>query len=135
MSDLEKTVGGHGPDEGDPERPGELHVHVVPIKFMVLIWGALIVFTWITVAVTYFDLGAFNLWIAMGIATVKALLVALYFMHLRWDRLFNGFVFLFALIFVMIFVGISLMDTSEYQHEVIYRQVEAVPPMQDSDTH
>lgn len=132
MSEIEKNASVHDETGHDP---AELHVHVVPIKFMVLIWGALIFFTWITVAVTYFDLGPFNLWIAMAIATFKALLVALYFMHLRWDRLFNGFVFMFALIFVMLFVGISLMDTEQYQHEVIYEQVEKVPAMQDSDSH
>ncbi len=132
MTEMEKNTAVHDESGHDP---AELHVHVVPIKFMVLIWGALIFFTWITVAVTYFDLGPLNLWIAMAIATFKALLVALYFMHLRWDRLFNGFVFMFALIFVMLFVGISLMDTEQYQHEVIYDQVEAVPAIQDSDPH
>lgn len=134
MSDMEKTAGTGGHNDGTPN-PAELHVHVVPIKFMVLIWGALIFFTWVTVAVTYFDLGPLNLWIAMAIATFKALLVALYFMHLRWDRLFNGFIFMFALVFVMIFVGITLIDTEQYQHEVIYEQVEAVPAMQDESGH
>jgi cytochrome c oxidase subunit IV len=134
MSEMEKTTGTGGHHDGAPD-PAELHVHVVPIKFMVLIWGALIFFTWVTVAVTYFDLGPLNLWIAMAIATFKALLVALYFMHLRWDRLFNGFIFMFALVFVMIFVGITLIDTEQYQHEVIYEQVEAVPAMQDESGH
>ena len=43
------------------------------------------------------DLGGLNLWIAMAIATVKATLVVLYFMHMRYDRPVNAIVFVTAL--------------------------------------
>ena len=55
----------------------------------------------------------------MAIATVKATLVALYFMHLRYDRPFNAVVFVSALVFVTLFVGIALIDTAAYQPELI----------------
>jgi len=49
----------------------------------------------------------------------KASLVALYFMHLRYDRPFLAIVFVTSLVFVMLFVGLALMDTVEYQPELI----------------
>jgi cytochrome c oxidase subunit 4 len=61
------------------------------------------------------DLGALNIWVALAIAIFKAALVILYFMHLRWDSLFNGIILISALAFVMVFIGVALMDTSEYK--------------------
>lgn len=93
--------------------------HVVPLPLLLGIGATLMVLTVVTVAVTYVDLGRFNLWVALFIAGFKALLVSLYFMHLRWDRPFNGFVFIGALAFVMLFVGFALMDSLAYQHQII----------------
>lgn len=94
-------------------------VHVVPLKILFGVWGTLLVLTFVTVAVTWFDLGPFNLWVALGIAVVKASLVALYFMHLRYDHPFNGFLLVGALAFVMLLVGFALTDTQQYEHQLI----------------
>ncbi|MFB3908672.1 MAG: cytochrome C oxidase subunit IV family protein [Candidatus Eisenbacteria bacterium] len=93
--------------------------HVMPLKLLAGIWAALMVLTIVTVAVTKVDLGGANLWIALAIATVKASLVALFFMHLKYDRPFNAIVFLTALAFVSLFVGIALTDSQQYQPEMI----------------
>ncbi|RJP21906.1 MAG: caa(3)-type oxidase subunit IV [Candidatus Omnitrophota bacterium] len=93
--------------------------HVAPLPVLIGVWAALMVFTWLTVAITHYDLGDWNLWIAMLIATVKASLVALYFMHLRYDKPFNAVVFIGSLFFVMLFVSFALMDTIEYHPELI----------------
>ena len=93
--------------------------HVTPVDLLLKVWGALVVLTVVTVAVTWVDLGSMNLLVAMGIATVKALLVALFFMHLRWDRPVNGVIFLTAILFVAIFIGGVLLDTSVYQPDLI----------------
>jgi len=93
--------------------------HVVPLRLLLGVLAALLVLTWITVAVTYVDLGVLNLWIALAIATVKASLVALYFMHLRWDRPINGTVFIISLLLLALFVGLALMDTEAYKPEMI----------------
>jgi cytochrome c oxidase subunit 4 len=110
-----ETHSEHKPDAHDDG----LHVHVVPIPVLALTWGGLILLTWVTVAATWIDMGSLNLWVAMLIATVKAGLVALYFMHLRWDLPFHGVVFLGSLVFVFLFVGIVLMDTVAYQPDLI----------------
>jgi cytochrome c oxidase subunit 4 len=94
-------------------------VHVVPVWLLAAVLGALLVLTVATVAVTWVDLGAANLWIAMAIAVFKGSLVALYFMHLRWERATNAMFFIGSLLFVMLFVGLALMDTGSYQEEMI----------------
>jgi cytochrome c oxidase subunit 4 len=84
------------------------------------IWAILLLLTAATVSVTWYDFGAGpNLWIAMGIATVKASLVLLYFMHLRYDRPVNAIVFIFALFFVALFIGGALQDSQHYQSDLI----------------
>lgn len=96
---------GHGP-------------HVVPLPLLLGVFAALIFFTVVTVAVTYVDLGWFNIWLAMGIATIKAALVCLIFMHLLWDRPFNAIVFLGSLIFVFLFVSMTMLDSAQYQDDI-----------------
>ena len=91
------------------------HPHVVPLKLLFTVFAALLALTIVTVAVTYVDLGAMNIWVALGVAVVKAALVALYFMHLRWDSPFNGIVLIAALVFVALFIIIAMMDAQQYQ--------------------
>jgi cytochrome c oxidase subunit 4 len=92
--------------------------HIVPVRVLVGVFLALMVLTVITVAVTAFDFGDLNLWVAMIIATVKACLVALYFMHLRYDAPFNGFIFVVAMAFLALFLIITMMDTIQYTPDV-----------------
>jgi len=93
--------------------------HVVSVRLLATILGVLLVLTVATVAVTYVDLGMFNLFIALVIALVKATLVGLYFMHLRWDRPFNAIVLVTSLLMVVLFIGLTLMDTKAYQPDII----------------
>jgi cytochrome c oxidase subunit IV len=80
---------------------------------------ALLVLTFVTVAATTIDLGgSLNLWLAMIIATVKATLVALYFMHLRYDKPFVAIILIVALLCVLLFVGLTLLDTVQYHADV-----------------
>lgn len=94
-------------------------VHVVPFGVLARVWAALMVLTVITVAATWVDLGSLNLWLALAIATLKASLVVLYFMHMRYDHPFNAIVFIASLLFVMLFVVLALLDTQAYQPELI----------------
>ncbi|QDU66277.1 cytochrome C oxidase subunit IV family protein [Engelhardtia mirabilis] len=89
--------------------------HVMSIKMLIGVWAALMILTGITVWSAQHHFGALDLPIAMGIATFKALLVALFFMHLKYDRPFNGLIFLASIIFAGVFVTISMMDTGQNQ--------------------
>jgi len=90
-------------------------VHVTSIRLLVGVWIVLMIGTWLTVTATYVDLGPLNIWIGLAIATVKAVLVSLYYMHLRWDKPFNSLVFVTAILFLMLFIGIALTDSAHYQ--------------------
>jgi cytochrome c oxidase subunit IV len=94
-------------------------VHVVPFWVLALVLGALLVLTWVTVAATWFEWGGLNLWIAMGIATVKASLVLLFFMHLRYESPLYGLVLIAALVFLALFIGLAMLDTETYQPDLI----------------
>ena len=59
-----------------------------------------------------------NLFVALLIATVKAGLVVTYFMHLRWDKKFHLILFLTSVLFLILFLSISLTDRSEYEHDI-----------------
>jgi len=112
-------------------QPGEAEehlAHIVPAQVLLGVWVALMVLTYLTVGAVKFDLGGLNLWIALGIATAKATLVALYFMHLRYERGLYVVVFLGALFFVLLFVGLALLDTSAYQPEIIPGYAPEVAP-------
>ncbi len=56
------------------------------------------------------ELGAANVIIAMAIATTKATLVCMYFMHLKYDKKFNLIAFLSSLIFLGLFLAFTLLD-------------------------
>jgi cytochrome c oxidase subunit 4 len=120
MSD-HKHAGNGSPESGDEQRGGhdtEL-AHVTPVRLLLTIWGALMVLTVMTVGVTLVDFGGqTNFVIAMAIATVKAGLVATYFMHLRWDRPFHTLIFLGSLLFVSLFISMTLLDKSEYEGSI-----------------
>ena len=104
----------HANDSGHPEVG-----HVVPLGMLFGVLAVLLVLTVVTVAVTFVDLGPMNLVVALVIALVKASLVLLYFMHLRWDRPFNAVILISALAFVVIFIGLTLLDSYSYQADII----------------
>jgi cytochrome c oxidase subunit IV len=59
--------------------------HIVPLRTYYLVFLTLIVCTAITVAVSFVDLGRFNVLVALGIAILKATLVVLFFMHVKYS--------------------------------------------------
>ncbi len=119
---------GHGDGHGGH---GHGMSHVLPMKVLLGTWGALMVLTVLTVAVAklpIFDFGASpNLLIAMVIATVKATLVCLYFMHLRYDKLFHTVVFISAILLATLFVSFALMDSTQYQTDVSWAKDDLSP--------
>lgn len=93
----------------------EAHAHAVPFRTLLMTFIALMILTVLTVAAHEVDFGPANIWVALIIAFVKAVIVALYFMHLRWDSPFNAIVLIASLLFVTLFLGAAMMDSREYQ--------------------
>jgi len=98
---------------------GDSFVHVASVKLLLAVWIALMFGTWLTVSASKVDMGFLNIWVGLAIATAKACLVALYYMHLRWDKPFNAFVFLSAFFFLFLLIGITMMDSGLYQPVLI----------------
>jgi len=86
--------------------------HIVPKSLLLKVFGALILLTIITVGVAYVPLGPLTVPVAIGIAVVKASLVVLFFMHLKYDNPVNALTFTIGTIFVVVFVTITLLDTA-----------------------
>jgi cytochrome c oxidase subunit 4 len=88
------------------------------------IFVVLMILTVITVGVTTYDFGyRMNLVVALVIAFVKATLVGIYFMHLRWDPPIFSYVLVASLAFVTLFIVFSLLDTAETLDYVEQRAV------------
>jgi cytochrome c oxidase subunit IV len=95
--------------------------HTATIKVLCATGGTLLLLTLVTVLATRIDFGApINLGIAMAIAVLKASLVILFFMHLKYDKLFHSVVFVSAILAASLFVGFTLMDTNQYQQTNIW---------------
>jgi cytochrome c oxidase subunit IV len=89
---------------------GAVHVHISSTQFYVGIFLGLVVLTILTVKVSYYDFGPANIIIAMLIATTKASLVAIFFMHLAHDKKFNALTFVSAFLFLAIFIVFTYDD-------------------------
>lgn len=115
---------GHGAANGHAAHaPGDAHdhglAHVASLQMLFGVWGGLMVLTVLTVSVTHYDLGASgNLMVAMGIATIKAVMVMAFFMHLLYDKRFNVLVFLSSVLFVVLFLTLTIQDRNEYQPDI-----------------
>mgnify|MGYP001339721874 CR=1 FL=1 len=87
--------------------------HVIPLKIYWGIFALLILLTGVTVGVAYIDLGPFNLFVALGVAGLKATLVVLYFMHVKYsERLIGLFVVggVFWLVIMLVFLLVDYMS-------------------------
>lgn len=84
--------------------------HVVPVKFYVAVFTALIVLTGITVWAAGQDFGTWNTAVAVGIAITKATLVVLIFMHVKWGTKLTQLFVASGFIWLAIFIAITLAD-------------------------
>ena len=91
--------------------------HIVPPKVYIAIFLSLMALTAATVAAAYVNLGALNIVVALAIATVKATLVVLYFMHARYSPKRTQLVIISAVFWLAILLALTLSDYSTRQHE------------------
>lgn len=84
--------------------------HVAPKSLYYLIFFALLVGTGLTVLVAFYDLGFMNNVVMLTIACAKALLVILFFMHVRWSSRLTWVVAASGFIWLLILFGITMSD-------------------------
>ena len=93
--------------------------HVVGYGPLIGTAVALIILTVLTVAVHAFDAGELNIPIALSIAGLKAALVGLYFMHIRWDRPFNALILICSIAFTVLLMIFVTMDSGQYSPQIV----------------
>jgi cytochrome c oxidase subunit IV len=91
--------------------------HIVSPKIYVGIFASLMVLTAATVAAAYVNLGAFNIVVALAIATLKATLVVLYFMHARYSPKRTQLVIICAVFWLAIMLALTLSDYTTRERE------------------
>ncbi|HUC52409.1 MAG TPA: cytochrome C oxidase subunit IV family protein [Candidatus Cybelea sp.] len=91
--------------------------HIVSPKIYVAIFLALLVCTTLTVWAAFQNFGKFNIVIALAIATVKAALVVLYFMHARYSPKRTQLVIVCSVFWLAIMLALTLTDYDTRAHE------------------
>lgn len=88
-----------------------VHATSSPLKIYFAVWGALLFGTGLTYWAALLDLGRYNAVVALAIATTKALLVALFFMHLKGasEKLLKLVVFS-TIFFLILLMALSMFD-------------------------
>lgn len=84
--------------------------HIVPAKLYVTIWAILMAMTITTVLVSRVEIGPFNVVVALVIATIKATLVVLFFMHLRYSPKLTMATVVAAMFFLFLLLGLTMTD-------------------------
>ena len=84
--------------------------HIASVKSYVGIFLALMVLTTITVLVAYVNLGQLNKVVALGIASLKATLVVLYFMHVKYSSRLTKLVLMSGFFFLIILLALTMVD-------------------------
>jgi len=93
----------HGHDPND-------FAHPMPLWILLAVFAALTFLTVVTVAQANLDLGSADVIVVMTIATIKAVLVMMFFMHLAFDNPFHLIIFLSSFVFVALFIMFTLSD-------------------------
>ena len=86
--------------------------HILSYTKLALILGILLILTGVTVAVSYFDLGFFNVPMALGIACTKVTFVLLFFMHLKYEGPIINLSFVGTISFLFIMIGFTFWDVA-----------------------
>ena len=85
-------------------------LHILPPSVYYGIFGALMVLTALTVGAAYVDLGVLNIGVALGIAVVKASLVVLFFMHVKYGSRLTKLIVGTAFFFLGIMLTLTFSD-------------------------
>ncbi len=91
--------------------------HIVSPKIYIVIFASLMLGTGITVWAAFQNFGKFNIVIALVIATIKATLVVLYFMHARYSPKRTQLVIVCSVFWLAIMLALTLSDYDTRSHE------------------
>lgn len=96
--------------------------HPMPVWMLLGVFFSLVFLTVLTVVMSELTealmIGQWELWVSMGIATIKAMLVIFFFMHVLYDKPFNKMLFFSSFLFAALFIALTLLDTYQYREDV-----------------
>ncbi|HTV48884.1 MAG TPA: cytochrome C oxidase subunit IV family protein [Phycisphaerae bacterium] len=106
--------------------------HLVPLRMLFIVWVVLCALAILNAVLANMNLSGAGVLVAMIIASTMAVIAGLYFMHLRYDSLFNVVVMLLTLIFITLFITFSLTDTANYRSDLIPGEAPAMVQAQQA---
>jgi cytochrome c oxidase subunit 4 len=86
--------------------------HIMEYKIQAVVLAGLLILTSITVGVSFINLGPFNIWIALFIASIKGSLVLMFFMHLKYENRVLILSFLGTIFFLAIMISFTFWDVA-----------------------
>ncbi|HEX6288786.1 MAG TPA: cytochrome C oxidase subunit IV family protein [Herpetosiphonaceae bacterium] len=95
--------------------------HIIPVRTYLLVFGVLFVLFILTVVVAFFDLGLLNFVVAISIAAAKAVLIILYFMHVRYSSRMTWVFAGAAFVWLALMLGMTMADYISRSWLPIYR--------------
>jgi cytochrome c oxidase subunit 4 len=87
-----------------------MSAHVAPKTLYYFVFLALIIGTGLTVLAAFFDMGVMNNVVMLAIASIKAMLVILFFMHVRWSTRLTWVVVASGFFWLLIMFGLTMSD-------------------------
>ena len=87
-----------------------MSAHILPKRIYYTIFGILMLCTYLTVQIAFFDLGVLNTIAALGIAVFKATLVVLFFMHVKYSTRLTWAVVLGSVFWFGILIALTMSD-------------------------
>ncbi len=110
--------------------------HIIPLSTYMAVFFGLIIMTILTVISAQFDFGSFNIIIALLIASFKSSLVLLFFMHLYYDNKVNLALILGSVVFLALFIGLTMIDVTRRQdiYEIEGKLVNPHAPIYDQNS-
>jgi cytochrome c oxidase subunit 4 len=84
--------------------------HVLPDSLFLVVWAGLVVLTAATVSGSVFFPGTIGILVAMIVTPIKATLILMYFMHLRYEKKGFTIMFLVAVGILSVFIGLTFFD-------------------------
>jgi cytochrome c oxidase subunit IV len=84
--------------------------HIVPYRTHLMVLLGLVILTMLAVAVTSVELGPLTVTVALLLATVKGLIVLIYFMHLKFDNVIYSIMVAFVMFSIISIIVVTFLD-------------------------
>jgi len=84
--------------------------HIISYAKLTAVWLTLLALTGLTIWVSRLDLGAYRVWGALAIASLKSGLVIAFFMHMKYEGKLLRWLLFVALLTLAIFIGFTFFD-------------------------